>query len=140
MKKLILSVAVVLAVVSCTKKETTEAQQDANAIDSSSIVTPSVADSTSTETAQSSEAKFSDETVNKKVDEYKQLLVDFAAAVDAKDQKKLGELNTQYQNWAKDTATWTPKIKAEEKKMWNNVMIEGGQAWVKAATKLQTTK
>lgn len=76
---------------------------------------------------------FSSDEVNKGLAEYATLLEEYKKAIAAKDQTKLAELNTKFQDWSKTAGTWATKLKPEEAQQFSNYMQKLTQDWAAAA-------
>lgn len=76
---------------------------------------------------------FSNDEVNKGLGEYATLLDEYKKAIAAKDQAKLTELNTKFQDWAKTAGTWATKLKPEEAQQFSTYMQKLAQDWAAAA-------
>lgn len=76
---------------------------------------------------------FSSDEVNKGLGEYVTLLEEYKKAIAAKDQTKLAELNTKFQDWSKTAGTWATKLKPEEAQQFSTYMQKLAQDWAAAA-------
>lgn len=136
MKKVILSAAALAffatTIISCGENK----EAEATSTETVATETPNGTEvTTTTETTVSTDApKFSNEDVNKGLEEYKTLLADYITAVKSKDQGKISELTTKFTQWSQNAATWSSKLKAEEMQQFSDYMQKLSKDWTDAAT------
>lgn len=131
MKKFILPIlagSVLFAACGETATEENKAPETTVATEEPKTEQPTEQPTTTTETPN-----FSNDEVNKGLGEYATLLDEYKKAIAAKDQAKLAELNTKFQDWAKTAGTWAAKLKPEEAQQFSTYMQKLVQDWAAAA-------